>query len=164
MTTYKLEKDYLYSDGYYKQKSVDDAVKVVDEMLVNLINEWNSVRRETSLQEDDLMHEKIDALRDCLYYLTNKDEYNNDVEVRQKLHENYFFWQNHGATTDEEFDKLRLEDKEKGESKLQKKLHKKKLQIRRAGRVIIKETLYGCWGFPYLNGNEFIMKNFRGRA
>ncbi|AJH22201.1 hypothetical protein [Bacillus mycoides] len=162
MLNYKLEKDYLYSDGYYRQKSVGDAVNVVDKLLVQLINEWNTVRRDTSLQEDDIMHEKIDALRDCLYYLTNKDEYNNDIEVRQRLHENYHFWEKYGATTDEEFDKIRLEEKEKGEPKIEKKLHKKKLQIRRAGRVIIKERLYGMWAVPYLKGSTF--EQFRSRA
>ncbi|WP_347941349.1 hypothetical protein AAEY33_03900 [Peribacillus simplex] len=162
MESYKLEKDYVYCDGYYRQKSLEDAVKVVDELLVNMINEWNKVRRDTSLQQDDIEHEKIDALRDCLYYLTNNDEYNNDVEVREKLHENYLLWENHGATTKEEFDKLSLEEKEKRDTKLDKKLDRLKLQRRRAGRVIIKEQVYGEWAIPFMSDWRF--EKFRSRA
>lgn len=138
MKNNKLEKDYLYSDGYYRQKSVKEAVKIVDELLVDMINDWNRIRRDTSLRQDDEMHLVIDALRDCLYYLTNNDEYNNDIDVRQKLHlecleqEEYY-----GKPYDPN-------------DKLSKKLYREKLKIRRAGRVIIDEPLYGIWAFKHL--------------
>jgi len=95
MTNYKLEKDYLYSDGYYRQKSVEDAVKFVDKLLVKMIKWWNEIRHDTPLHIDDLIHEEIDALRDCLYYLTEYDEYNNDPEVREKLHQKHYEYQSY---------------------------------------------------------------------
>lgn len=149
MENYKLKKDYLYCDGYFRKKSVEDAIEIVDEMLIGLIRSWNESRRETSFQEDDAVHEKIDALRDLLFYLTGKEEYNNDLEVRQRLHENYYFWLNDEATTEDEFNKLREEEKEK-ESSLERKLHKKKLKLRRSGRLIMKERLYGEWALAYM--------------
>lgn len=148
MLNCKLEKDYLYCDGYYRDKSVEDAVKVVDKLLVKLIADWNSVRRETSYAEDDATHEQIDALRDCLYYLTKNEEYNNNPDVRQKFHESHLFMMDHGEVTEEEFAKIQAE--ETIESKKEhEKLHRVKTKMRRFGRVIIKERLYGIWALKY---------------
>ncbi|MDF2606273.1 MAG: putative nADH dehydrogenase subunit 2 [Bacillales bacterium] len=85
----KLEKDYISASGSFKQKSKEDAVKVVDKVLVEMINEWNSKRQFTTFEEDEEMLEKIDALRDVLYYLTNKDMYNNNPKIREQFHIGY---------------------------------------------------------------------------
>src|SRR5699024_8572581 len=81
MQNYKLKKDYLHCEGYYRQKSKKDTIEALDEMLVSMIKNWNSVRRDSSYAEDDFMHQRIDVVRDCLYYLTGKEEYNNEVKV-----------------------------------------------------------------------------------
>jgi len=158
-----LTKDYLYCDGYYRKKPAEEAAKIVDGLLMGMINDWNEVRRDTPLHVDDEIHEKIDALRDVLYYATKKEEYDNDIEVRERLHENYLFWKNYGAKTEDEFEELRKDDTKNGNDKLSRKLQKKKLARRRAGRVIIKEELYGEWAFPYLD-SSWKMENLRSRA
>lgn len=145
-----LPKDYVYCDGYYRKKSAEEAVKVVDELLIEMINDWNAIRRDTPLHVDDEIHEKIDALRDVLYYVTKKEEYDNDVEVRQRLHQNYLFWEQYGAKTEEELEVLWKDDNKNGNNKLSRKLHKLKLARRRARRVILKEELYGEWAFPLI--------------
>ena len=158
-----LSKDYVYCDGYYRKKSAEEAARIVDELLMDMINDWNKVRHDTPLHVDDLIHEKIDALRDVLYYATKKEEYDNDIEVRQHLHQNYLFWEQYGAKTEEELEMLRKDDNKNGNNNLAQKLHKKKLARRRAGRVIIKEELYGEWAFPYLD-TSWKMEKFRSRA
>ena len=158
-----LPKDYVYCDGYYRKKSPEEASKIVDEILIDMINNWNEVRRDTPIHVDDLVHERIDALRDVLYYATKKEEYDNDIEVRERLHQEYLFWEQYGVKTEEEFELLRKDDNKNGNNSLSRKLQKKKLARRRAGRVIIKEDLYGEWAFPYLDSN-WKMEMFRGRA
>lgn len=158
-----LPKDYVYCDGYYRKKSAEEAAKIVDELLIEMINNWNAVRRDTPLHVDDEIHEKIDALRDILYYATKKEEYDNDIEVRERLHEEYLFWEKYGAKTEEEFELLRKDNNKNGNNKISQKLQKKKLARRRAGRVIIKEELYGEWALPYLDSN-WKMEKFRSRA
>lgn len=160
MTNYKFEKDYLYCDGYFRQKSLEDAVLIVDKLLVKMIKDWNEIRHHTPLHIDDLIHEEIDALRDCLYYLTGKDEYNNDPEIREKLHKKYYEYQ-----TYYKYGKEVPEETEEGK-KLFEKLHKVKLKQRRAGRVIIKEELWGEWAIPYLNMQNAKVKwtNQKARA
>jgi len=150
MQNYKLKKDYLHCEGYYRQKSKKDTIEALDEMLVSMIKNWNSVRRDSSYAEDDFMHQRIDVVRDCLYYLTGKEEYNNEVKVRQKLHDQHYLWNYKSATSDQDFEDLSEVMNEIHNTSFNKKMHKIKLKRRRANRVIFKEILYGGWALEHL--------------
>jgi len=143
----KLERDYISAGGYFKQKTVGEAVKIVDKMLILLIHDWNTSRRLTTAEEDNEMLEEIDALRDVLYYLTQENVYNNDLQIRNKYLNGFFEYLEFGLISEEE-----LLEKKEAKLEMVKKLHKKNGVIT---SVVTPENLH-CYSFNEKKYEEYL--------